>query len=593
VPRLIVIKGADEGRQFTLDADVCPAGRDSSSRVRLTDTEVSRKHAEVVRTPDGWRIRDLGSANGTYVNNQSVRDCLLTAGDHVQIGQTVLVFTLERGEAPAPSDLAGRISLITRQDVGVESGIVQAVADSEGSRILANPARLEGTWHGNARILAVLYEAIQATSHTLDLDTLLDKILDLLFGPIQADRGCILLRAATPLQEGYGGGPDPGPVSAAEFEPRAVRWRDGAKREKMTVSRTLIDYMLQQKQGILVNDATRDERFQAAQSMVRDSVREVICVPMKGRHQTLGVLYLDVSTPAARLVAGGRPGKLTGDHLMLAIALAHQAALAVEETRYHQALVNAERLAAVGQAVAALSHDLKNILTGLDVGGSMVEIGLKDHDEAMLQRGWQSVKKNKARVHDLVMNMLTYSKEREPCLEDVDLLGLSREACEMLQPRAAEKGVLLEVRGDDSLPPAPADPMGIHRALLNLVANAIDAAAEGDEKKRVIVEVSRDPHLDAARGPFLRVRVRDTGPGISPERMEEVFRPFVSTKGSRGTGLGLAVSRKILREHGGDVVAESKVGVGSIFTLRLPLRSPLRSDLSSTRTEMPVQPPPE
>ncbi len=592
MPRLIVIKGADEGRQFTLDADVCPAGRDSSSKVRLTDTEASRKHAELVRTPDGWRVRDLGSANGTFVNNQSVRDCLLAAGDHLQIGQTVLVFTLERGEAPPPSDLADRISLISRQEAGFESGIVKTVADSEGSRILSNPSRLEGTWHKNTQLLAVLYEAIQATSHTLDLDPLLDKILDLLFRPIQADRGCILLRKSSPLQEGYGLGPDPGPISAGEFEPRALRWRDGVKREKMSVSRTVIDHVLRERQGILVNDATRDERFQAVQSMVRDSVSEVICVPMKGRHQTLGVLYLDTRTPATRLIAGGLPGKFTGDHLTLAIALAHQAALAVEETRYHQALVNAERLAAVGQTVAALSHDLKNILTGLDIGGNLIEIGIKDRDEAMLQRGWQSVKKNQGRVHDLVMNMLSYSKEREPCIEALDLKALVREVCEHQQGRAAEKGVHLATRIDPDLPPVPADSHGVHRALLNIVANAIDAASEG-EVKRVIVAAGRDPALDAAKGPFVRVQVQDTGPGIAPERMDDLFRPFVSTKGSRGTGLGLAVSRKILREHGGDVLVVSAVGRGSIFTLRLPLRSPLGGDALATRAEMPVIPSPE
>ncbi|MFQ3652227.1 MAG: FHA domain-containing protein, partial [Gemmataceae bacterium] len=74
MPRLIVIKGADEGRQFPLEADLLGVGRDSTSKIRLTDTEVSRRHVELARTPEGYRIRDVGSANGTYVNNQSVQD---------------------------------------------------------------------------------------------------------------------------------------------------------------------------------------------------------------------------------------------------------------------------------------------------------------------------------------------------------------------------------------------------------------------------------------------------------------------------------------------------------------------------------------
>src|SRR5262249_5688093 len=152
---------------------------------------------------------------------------------------------------------------------------------------------------------------------------------------------------------------------SSEFEPKAVRWREGsARQEKIPISRTIVDFVLQEKKGILVSDALRDERFQAVQSIVRSGIREVICIPMKGRHQTLGVLYLDTSTPAIRLAASGKTGKFTGDHLSLAIAIGHQAALAVEETRYYHAMVNAERLAAVGQTVAALSHHIKNILQG-------------------------------------------------------------------------------------------------------------------------------------------------------------------------------------------------------------------------------------
>jgi signal transduction histidine kinase/pSer/pThr/pTyr-binding forkhead associated (FHA) protein len=591
VPRLIVIKGADAGRQFVLDADLLPAGRDSSSRVRLTDTEASRKHAEFVKTSDGYRVRDLGSANGTFVNNQGVQDCLLVSGDHIQIGQTVLVYTLERGEGPPTGDLANRISLITKQDLELSSAIVKTVSDTEGSRVLAHPEQLEGPWQKNAQLLGVLYEAIQTTSHTLDIDTLLDKILALLFKPIQADRGCVLLRSTSPLQEGYGTGPDPGPASVGEFQPRALRWRDGVRRPKMSVSRTIVDYVLQQKQGILVSDATRDERFQSVQSIVRESIREVICVPMKGRHQTLGVLYLDTTTAASRLVAGGQTGKFSGDHLTLAIAMAHQAALAVEETRYYQAMVNAERLAAIGQTVAALSHDLKNILTGLQLGGQILEEGLRDKDETMLQKGWRLVSKNQGRIHNLVLNMLSYSKEREPNIEQIDLNALVRDVAELMGPRAAEKGAKLELRLTENLPQVPADSEAIHRALLNIVTNAIDAVEECEAGK-VLVGTDKEPMLDASRGEFVRIRVRDNGTGIPPEKLGEIFSPFVSTKGAKGTGLGLAVSRKILREHGGDISAESQVGLGSLFTLRLPLRSPLGADASSTATDMPVTKPP-
>src|SRR5262249_22749473 len=138
---------------------------------------------------------------------------LLQPGDHVQIGQTVLVYTLDRGEAAPVGDLADRISMITRQDVELSSAIVKSIGEAEGSRIMANPAQVEGPWLRNAQALGVLYEATQLISHTLDVNQLLERILDLVFRTLQADRGCIMLRRSAPLQEG-GDGPDPGPLSS-------------------------------------------------------------------------------------------------------------------------------------------------------------------------------------------------------------------------------------------------------------------------------------------------------------------------------------------------------------------------------------------
>ncbi|MFO0879242.1 MAG: ATP-binding protein [Gemmataceae bacterium] len=570
---MIVIKGTDEGKQFSLTADVMPVGRDSSSKIRLSDTEVSRRHAEFLRTPDGYRVRDVGSANGTFVNDLSVRDSLLQPGDRIQVGQTILVYTLDQGESAPAGDLANRISLITRQDVELSSAIIKTVGEGEGSRIMAHPDKVEGPWLRNAQALGVLYEATQLISHTLDLNQLLDRILDLVFRALNADRGCILLR--TTDGAGDGAGPDPGPTSSSEFEPRAVRWREGSPpREKIPISRTIVDHVLREKRGIVVSDAARDERFQAVQSIVRSGIREVICVPMKGRHQTLGVLYLDTSTPAAELLASRVPGKFTGDHLSLAIAIAHQAALAVEETRYYQAMVNAERLAAVGQTVAALSHHIKNILQGLRTGGELLEMGIREHDDKLLQQGWRIVGKNQGKIHDLVMDMLSYSKEREPNIEATDLNELVEEVVELMQPLARERGVALQAQTLASLPQAAADREGIHRSLLNIVTNALDAV-EDSESPQVVVATSHEPAAEPSRPAWLRIQVQDNGPGIAANKLAEIFRPFVSTKGSRGTGLGLAVSRKILREHGGDITVQSQIGVGSTFTLRLPTRGHL------------------
>src|SRR5262249_10202341 len=153
---------------------------------------------------------------------------------------------------------------------------------------------------------------------------------------INADRGAILLKD----EEG-------------NLEPKAVRLSntDGPD-ERMTISRTIIDYVLEQGQGVITTDAPADKRFSPAQSIVDYHIREAICVPIQGRHTPLGVLYADIQSGGAVLLSAsgkdGPRGKFSQDHLMLMVAIGHQAGLAIENTDFYNAKIQAERLAAVG-----------------------------------------------------------------------------------------------------------------------------------------------------------------------------------------------------------------------------------------------------
>ncbi|HKB41379.1 MAG TPA: ATP-binding protein [Gemmataceae bacterium] len=581
--KLIVIKGADEGKQFELADPIVGIGRDPGNTVRLNDTEVSRRHAELYQKPnEGKRyyLRDVGSANGTFINNSPVNDAALQPGDQIQVGQSVLVFSGGRGDDASRGDLAEQISLITRQDVELSSAIIKSIGEGEGSRILAHPEKIQGTLANKLLTnLGILYELSQAVSHIPDLGDLLDRVLELMFRALEADRGCILVR-----------NPD-----TSRFQPKAVRWRvrPPSPAEKFPVSNTIMEYVLSEKQGILVSDVMSDERFNTTQSIVRQGIREVICVPMKGRHETIGILYLDThSTPKdfvdsaieSGLADDAMPtGKFSEDSLSLAIAIAHQAALAVEDTRYHEALVHAERLAAIGQTVAVLSHHIKNILQGLRSGGDLINMGLAGGklDGALLQQGWKIVEKNQGKIYDLVMDMLSFSKEREPAIENVDVNAIVREVLEVVQGRAQGKNIKVTTRLSEQLPICQADPEGLNRALLNIMSNAFDA-----------VEERRTPQVGVATeleqgGEWVRITVVDNGPGIAPDQLSILFKPFQSTKGARGTGLGLAVSRKILREHGGDILVKSELSKGSRFVLRFPVKSPFAPDVNSTNPEMP------
>jgi signal transduction histidine kinase len=279
----------------------------------------------------------------------------------------------------------------------------------------------------------------------------------------------------------------------------------------------------------------------------------------------VGIIYIDTYTTPQRMVqAGGSTNRFNEEHLKLMIAIAHQAALAVEDTNYYSAMVQAERLAAVGQTIAMLSHHIKNIIQGIRGGSFLIQEGLKGHQETMVRQGWAIVEKNQEKISNLVMDMLTFSKEREPDLSPNDMNRVVGDVVELMQSRAKELGVQLAWHPAAEMPTLTFDDEGIHRAVLNIVTNALDACAKAQSG---CVDVSTEY---AAAENEVRVMVQDNGVGIPPEDLDQIFALFVSRKKGRGTGLGLPVSQKIAGEHGGRILVESQPGQGSRFTLKIP-----------------------
>jgi signal transduction histidine kinase len=184
------------------------------------------------------------------------------------------------------------------------------------------------------------------------------------------------------------------------------------------------------------------------------------------------------------------------------------------------------------------------------------------------------------------MDMLSFSKEREPDPAPADLAAVIDDIVETVQQRAEELGATIDWRRPATLPPLLFDAAGISRAILNVVTNALDAV-EGRPHGGVVISAGID---DTER--MVRVTVADDGAGMDPETLAGIFNLFVSTKGSRGTGLGLTVSRKILREHGGDIHASSAVGAGSTFVLEFPLRAASAAPDPAADDEGPGTPPP-
>jgi nitrogen-specific signal transduction histidine kinase len=547
---LFVIRGNDQGSRFELQHDVVGLGRDSSNVVQLHDTEVSRQHAEVRRNGGVFTLTDLDSSNGTYVNGRRIRRHVLASGDQVQVGGTLMLFTGPSEDIEY--DLTGKVDISSALATEEQSRIIRSVTHEEGSRIFDLDADApQNTWLARARSnLQVMYRTALAVSHTLDIDQLLQRIMELIFEWVEADRGCIMLVDA----------------DSKQLVPKVRRTRKGVRAdEKITISKTILDYVRERNEGVLTSDARQDDRWNPAASIVRAGVREAICVPMQGRYDVVGVIYIDTSTSPQDMILKGGATKFGEDHLKLMIAIAHQAALAVEDTRYYSAMVQAERLAAIGQTVATLSHHIKNILQGIRGGSYLIEMGLSEHDESLVQKGWKIVEKNQNKISTLVLDMLTFSKEREPDLTPSNMNQVVADVVELMQSRAKDLEIQLVWEPAQEMPTLVFDPEGIHRAVLNIVTNAIDAAAETEQAGQVRVTTEY-----AAVESKLRVCVDDNGPGIPAEHMDQLFSPFVSFKGSHGTGLGLPVSQKIVNEHGGRIQVESTVGQGSRFMVEIP-----------------------
>ncbi len=554
MPTLFVIRGADQGTRFELSEAVLQMGRDASNSIQFHDTEVSRHHAEVRRIDGDYVISDLHSSNGTFVNGQRIERHRLSTGDQVQVGCTLMLYTGPAEETP--EELAKIVSIATAAEIGDRSRIVRSFTQQEGSRIFEFQSDGPQTsWLARARSnLQVMYRTALAVSHTLDIDQLLQRIMELIFEWVEADRGCIMLF-------------DP---ASHVLQPKVHHTRKGMRADqRISISQTILDYVTERNEGVVTSDARQDDRWDAAGSIVRMGVREAICVPMKGRYDVVGVIYIDTSTSPQQMLQHGATNRFTEDHLKLMIAIGHQAALAVEDTRYYSAMVQAERLAAIGQTIATLSHHIKNILQGIRGGSYLIELGLKEHDEEIVGKGWKIVDRNQNRISSLVLDMLTFSKERKPELAAGNLNATVGDVLELMRARADELHVELQWGGDASMPEMIFDPEGIHHAVLNVVTNALDALADRETAGRIEVatQCCRDEGL-------ARIIIADNGPGIPAEQMESLFSPFLASRKSHGTGLGLPVSQKILREHGGQIVVDSRPDHGCRFVLELPISLP-------------------
>jgi signal transduction histidine kinase/predicted transcriptional regulator len=284
------------------------------------------------------------------------------------------------------------------------------------------------------------------------------------------------------------------------------------------------------------------------------------CVPICYKDEILGVINL-------YLREGHQRNQGEEDFL---IAIANTLSGIIMRKRLEKVLVRSEKLAAVGQTVASLAHCIKGILFGLEGGVYVVDKAFRKNDMNKLHTGWNMVRKNINNVSKLVLDLLEFPRERKPEFEICSPNIIAEEVCELMElgVKGEDEDEIEIIRNfDPDLKEALLDPESIHRCLLNLVSNALDACRTDDnETKHYKVRVTTRQEQDGK----IIFQVSDNGCGIDEEVEKNMFTSFFTTKGTKGTGLGLLITQQLIQDHEGTISANSEPGVGSTFTISLP-----------------------
>jgi signal transduction histidine kinase len=312
----------------------------------------------------------------------------------------------------------------------------------------------------------------------------------------------------------------------------------------------------------LPSAALREARARFVEAAGGAPDRSRVSIPLRGRRRALGVLILDGAGRARERGAGFlAEADEFGRHLSSDI---ENLLLLEDVLRARLELAQSEKLASLGRFVAAVAHELNNPLQG--VLGHLELLDREGRVPAGIRRELAIVTREAERAARIVGHLLAFAGGRRATERPLGLNALVSEtvALRMLGCRAAKIDVACRL--DRSNPRVRANRLLLQQAILNILINAEQELAE-----RGGGSVSVSTRAAPAEG-VVRLRVRDTGPGISPEAMPKLFEPFFSTKGvGRGTGLGLAIAYGTVKDHRGTLVAENHPDGGAVFTIELPV----------------------
>lgn len=526
--------------ELILDKKLIKIGRDFDNDVCLDDLSVSRHHAEIEQIDDKYLIRDLGSKNGTYVNQQRLLEGTINDKDEISLGEIKLVFNIIDSDKPSGLEdyLLHLEDKFVHQEV-VEKEITRyqirkELADTEEKPTDIKYLRLKARLQAHIEIGELLLRS------ELTLTDLLARIINLIHQHINFDYGAILLYDKK--QE--------------KLLPRAIYINPEENTQSLSISNSICNTCFSARTAIISSDAFRDPRFEDSDSISKYQVRSVMAVPMLGRDLPYGVIYVYNKEPQQ---------PFGDDDLNFLIALADEVSLALENFFLREELLRHERLASIGKTIAALSHYIKNILLIAEGASAAIEKAIEDKDFSKIENSWEILKANNERLTDLIQNMLHYAKAKPSILTNDNINVLVRQLTRSIQPKLAKNQIKLTLNLDDSIGNSWLDTHGLYRCLLNLIVNSIEAIEDKPDGEILIsTELEQDKNQ-------IVIIVQDNGCGIPADLLPHIYEPFFTTKGRKGTGLGLPITKRIINEMGGTIECESETGVGTTFIIKIPI----------------------
>jgi PAS domain S-box-containing protein len=224
-----------------------------------------------------------------------------------------------------------------------------------------------------------------------------------------------------------------------------------------------------------------------------------------------------------------------------------------------------DQLSSLGLLIGSVSHGIKGLLTGLDAGMYLLDSGFAKENQEQIKEGWETVRFMAARIRSMVLDILYYAKERDLKWEKIDVLSFAHEVARTAEPKIKAQSIQFVTAFEATAGAFEVDAAIVHSALSNILENALEACQEDPLPKAHRIEFAVRQKAD-----FIEFVVQDNGIGMDETTRKKVFTPFFSSKGHKGTGLGLFISNRIIRQHGGEIQLVSQPGQGTCFTIRMP-----------------------